>query len=47
MTGPVGITGVPHELFTVGGVGTTCASLMQATVDPPLAGNVIVGAGIV
>ena len=35
--------GAPHELFTVGGVGTTCASAIHGTVDPPGAGNVNVG----
>jgi hypothetical protein len=43
-TGPVGVTGVPHELFTTGGVGTVCALLIHATVDPPGAGRVTVGA---
>lgn len=42
-TGPVTVNGVPHELFTTGGVGITCASLIQATVDPPAAGRVKVG----
>jgi hypothetical protein len=46
-TGPVGVTGVPQELLTTGGVGTVCALLIQATVDPPGAGNVNVGALIV
>jgi hypothetical protein len=46
-TGPVMVNGVPHELFTTGGVGTTCASLTHATVDPPAAGNVNVGGDIV
>ena len=35
--------GAPHELFTAGGVGTTCASLTHATVDPSFAGIVNVG----
>lgn len=35
-TGPVGITGSPQELFTVGGVGTICASATHETVDPAL-----------
>jgi hypothetical protein len=40
ITGPVGVTGSPHELITTGGVGSTCASMIQATVEPPLAGSV-------
>ena len=44
ITGPVGITGSPHELFTAGGTGITCASLIQATVDPSLGGSTIIGA---
>ena len=47
MTGPVMVAGSPHELFTDGGVGTTCASLIQATVALPGAGAVIVGGEIV
>ena len=47
MAGPVGVISVPHELFTTGGVGTTCAELTQATVDPPAAGTTKVGADIV
>ena len=47
MTGPVGVTGLPHESFTFGGVGTTCASLTQFTVDDPGAGNVRVDGVIV
>ncbi len=43
ITGPVGVIGLLHELFTVGSVGVICASLMQATVDDPLAGNTKVG----
>ena len=39
-TGPVGTTGSPHESLTAGGVGTTCASLIQATVALPGAGKV-------
>ena len=39
-TGPVGVTGDPHALMTLGGVGTVCALLIQATVEPPLAGTV-------
>jgi hypothetical protein len=46
-TGPVGMIGLPHESSTVGGVGTTCALLMQATVDPPLGGRIKVGGLIV
>ena len=46
-TGPVGTTGTPHELFTVGGVGTVWALLIQATVEPPFAGRVNVGGLIV
>ena len=46
-TGPVITAGSPQELFTVGGVGTTCASLIQATVALPGAGAVIVGGDIV
>ena len=41
------VNGVPHELFTVGGVGGVCALLIQANVDPPAAGGVNVGADIV
>jgi len=40
ITGPVGVTGEPQELMTAGGVGTTCALMIQATVELPLAGNV-------
>ena len=39
-TGPVGVTGSPQESLTEGGVGTTCASLIHATVELPLGGNV-------
>ena len=46
-TGPVGLIGSPHELLTTGGVGTTCASLIHGTLDPPAAGNVNVGGLIV
>ena len=46
-TGPVTVSGVPHELLTTGGVGGVCALLIQATVDPPGAGGVKVGALIV
>jgi hypothetical protein len=41
------VAGVPHELFTVGGAGTTCASLIQFTVALPAAGADIVGGVIV
>ena len=41
--GPVGVIGSPHELLTVGGVGTACASIIQATLEEPLAGKVKVG----
>jgi hypothetical protein len=43
ITGPVGVIVEPHEFVTVGGVGTTCALLIHATVDEPAAGNVNVG----
>jgi len=46
-TGPEIVNGVPHELLTTGGVGTTWASLIQATVDPPAAGILNVGGVIV
>ena len=46
-TGPVGVTGLPQESFTFGGVGTVCALLIQGTVLPPGAGNVSVGTAIV
>jgi hypothetical protein len=46
-TGPVTLVGAPHELFTVGGVGTVCAFTIQATVALPGAGAVIVGGDIV
>ena len=42
-TGPVLERGVPHELFTFGGVGTVCAFEIQGTVDEPPAGIVTVG----
>ncbi len=47
MTGPVVVSGVPHELLTTGGVGTTCASLIHGTVELPLAGNEKVGGDMV
>jgi hypothetical protein len=46
-TGPVIVAGVPQELFTVGGVGTVWALLIQETVVPPGAGAEIVGGEIV
>jgi len=46
-TGPEIVSGAPHELLTTGGVGTVCALLIQATVDPPAAGIVIVGGEMV
>ena len=42
-TGPVIVNGSPQLLFTTGGVGTVCASLMQATVAEPGAGGLAVG----
>ena len=39
-TGPVGVIASPHEFVTDGGVGTVCASSMQATVEEPAGGNV-------
>jgi hypothetical protein len=46
-TGPVGVMVAPHEFVTVGGVGTTCASLIHATVAFPAAGSENVGGDIV
>jgi hypothetical protein len=46
-TGPVSVNGTPHEFDAEGGVGTTCASMIHGTVDPPAAGNVNVGGVIV
>jgi hypothetical protein len=43
----VTVAGVPQELFTVGGVGTVCALMIQATVALPGAGAEIVGGVIV
>jgi hypothetical protein len=43
ITGPVGVIGLPQESFTFGGVGTVCASLTHATVDPPAGGRVAEG----
>jgi hypothetical protein len=45
--GPVGVIGLPQELFTTGGVGTTWALLIHATVEPPATGRVNVGADMV
>jgi hypothetical protein len=42
-TGPVGEMGSPHELLTIGGVGTDCASVIHATLEAPFAGKVKVG----
>jgi hypothetical protein len=36
-----------HEFITTGGVGTTCAFEIHATVDVPFAGSVNVGGDIV
>ncbi len=41
------MTGSPHEFVTVGGVGTTCALLIHATVDEPGAGSVNVAGNTV
>jgi len=41
------VAGVPQELFTVGGVGTVCALMIQGTVALPGAGADIVGGDIV
>jgi hypothetical protein len=38
-TGPDTESGSPHESSTEGGAGTVCASMIQATVEPPLAGS--------
>jgi hypothetical protein len=46
-TGPVVVIVATQELVTGGGAGTTCASLMQATVELPFPGNVKVGGVIV
>ena len=46
-TGPEGVTGSPHEFVTDGGVGTTCALLIHATVAEPAAGTLKVGALII
>ena len=41
------VNGVPQELFTTGGVGTTWALTIHATVEEPPAGMVNVGGLIV
>jgi hypothetical protein len=41
------ISAVPQLLFVGGGVGTTCAFKIQATIDPPAAGTEKVGGEIV
>jgi hypothetical protein len=46
-TGPVIVNGSPHELFTAGGVGMVCASLIHATVELPFAGKVAFGGEMV
>ena len=46
-TGVEGVIVAPHEFITVGGVGTTCASLIHATVEEPAAGSENVGGDIV
>ena len=46
-TGPVGVIGLPHESFMLGGVGTVCALLIHGTVLPPAAGITAVGGLIV
>lgn len=40
IVGPVIMRGVPHELFTAGGVGIAWASLTHDTVDPSSGGKV-------
>jgi hypothetical protein len=47
MTGPVGVIRLPQESFMVGGVGVVCASLIQATVEPPLGGRFNAGGATV
>ena len=47
ITGPVTDKVSPHEFVTIGGVGTTCASLIHGTVAEPGAGRVTVGGLIV
>ena len=39
MTGPVSVSGSPHELFAEGGIGATCASMIHDTVEPSSGGN--------
>ena len=46
-TGPVGVIGVPQELSTIGGVGTTWASAIHGTVEEPAAGTLKVGGEMV
>jgi hypothetical protein len=46
-TGPTGVITSPQEFVTVGAVGSACASLIHATVDPPAAGKVNVDGSIV
>jgi hypothetical protein len=43
MTSPATVRGSPHELSTEGGDGMLWASLIQATVEPPLGGKMKVG----
>jgi hypothetical protein len=38
--GPITVSGAPQFEFTTGGIGTVCALIIQATVEPPLAGSV-------
>jgi len=47
MTGPVTVKRSPHEFVAEGGVGTTCALLIHATVELPFGGNEFVGGGMV
>ena len=42
-TGPVIESGSPHELFTEGGIGTTCAFAIHGTVELPGAGAEAIG----
>ena len=46
-TGPVTVSASPHEFTGAGGVGTTCASIIHATVEPLFAGGTNVGGVIV
>jgi hypothetical protein len=41
------VNGSPQEFVTAGGVGTTCASLIHATVELPFEGNVKVEGSMV